>query len=171
MFADKKELLHFWVTLGVVALLGLLTFLLGADMSRLANKIQQAREEHAGRVAAVSAFATLQSDAIRARPYSNALENILPTKDNLIEFPKEMKELGRRNGIDVAITFGAEAQSSGKSPGSIRFAMTADGSYDGIVAWMSAVEHSRYIVGWNSVDVVEQKGRYHASIDGRVFSR
>ncbi len=171
MFEDKKELRGLLITAGVVVMLALLATWVGYDLRRLALEVQRARQEWQSRVAAGNALATLQSDAVRAQPYRSTLENILPTKDNLIQFPREMAALGKQGGADVGVTFGNEFASIEKTPGTIRFAMTIDGSYEAITAFMGGVERSRYIVAWDAVDISEQKGRYHATIDGRVFSR
>jgi Tfp pilus assembly protein PilO len=171
MFGDKKELRGFWVTIGAVVILVAITTWVGFDLYQLALTVQQERQERAERVAAAHALATLQSDALRAQAYRSTLENILPTKDTLIQFPKEIVALGKEGGEDVGVTFRTETASTEKTPGSIQFAMTVDGSYDEIAAFISRVERSRYIVAWDTIDVSEQKGRYRATIDGRVFSR
>lgn len=171
MFGDKKELRRLWITIGAVAALIALTAWVGYDLKRLALIVQHERQERAERGAATTALATLRSDALRAKQYRSTLENILPTKDDLIQFPREMAALGKQGGVDVVVTFGAETASTEKTLGTIRFAMTVDGSYDAVAAFMGVVERSRYIVAWDAVDITEQKGRYHATIDGRVFSR
>ncbi len=171
MFADKKELRSVWITVSVVVALIVCIVFVGYDITRLANTVQQERKTQAEREAAARAIATLQDDALRAKQYRSTLENMLPTKDNLIQFPREVAALGKQYGTDVGVTFGSEIGSTEKAPGTIRFAMSVDGAYDAIVAFMGAVERSRYIVTWDTVDVAEQKGRYHATIDGRVFSR
>lgn len=171
MFADKKELRWLWITIGIVAAFIVLTIWVRYDISRLADAVRRGREGQAERAAAATALKTLQADALRAKPYRSTLENILPTKDNLIQFPREIVALGKQSGVDVAVTFGSETASTEKTPGSIRFAMAVDGTYDAIGVFLGAVERSRYIVAWDSIDVTDQKGRYRATIDGRVFSR
>ncbi len=171
MFADKKELRSLWITLGAMAIAVALIIWVGYDVARLAKTVQQERSTQAERAMTTTALATLRADAFRAGAYRSTLENMLPTKDNLIQFPREMIALGKQANVEVAATFGSETPSTEKNPGTIRFAMTVDGAYDAIDAFLGSVERSRYIVAWDTIDIVEQKGRFRAIIDGRVFSR
>ncbi|MBI4193328.1 MAG: hypothetical protein HY536_01745 [Candidatus Colwellbacteria bacterium] len=155
----------------LVALLAL-AFLLRFDIARRASAIEELRSALAARAQAVETLAALRESAERARIYASVLGNILPTRDQLIGFPKEFELIAKKFDVRLSAAFGGETAATVSEPGSIEFSFSVRGSYADIVAFLAAAEQSRYIIAWSGFEFLKEKGElYTATASGRVFTR
>lgn len=150
----------------------ILAVLLRGDIMRRVEMIQTTRETLASRARAVEVLASLREDRERARIYSSVLGNILPSRDQLISFPKEFELIAKKHDVRLAAAFAGETKATASDPGAIDFSFQVRGSYANIVAFFAAAETSRYILSWASFEFLKEKGdAYSATIFGRVFTR
>lgn len=156
---------------GGAAIFAILLAYLGSSINARVMSIQQARQESALRRTAIQSLATLRVDSERAKPYFSVLENILPPKDALIRFPRDMEDLARRNNAEFGFAFGAELPPAVATPGSIDFTFTLGGAYARLVDFIRMAESGRYILDWGGLDVNLREGAYRGTINGRVFYR
>jgi len=124
----------------------------GWDVNRRAEEIKKQRQELADRSAELSLFAQLQSQATKAESYFGILENILPGRDQLFDFPREMEKLANQEGLGFGFTFGGEAPPSADQPGRMSFAIVAQGSLLKIFRFIKAIENSRFLVNFQNFD-------------------
>lgn len=174
MIAFTKKFLAVDVGIPLItsALIVALSFTLLRDIERRAGNIQDFQRTIASRANAVGTLASLRADAERARIYSSVLENILPTKDQLISFPKEFELIASKQHIRLAASFGNERAGTDAEPGAIAFTFKAQGTFPNILAFLSAAESSRYILQWNTFEFLRGKNDdYTAVISGLVFAR
>lgn len=156
----------------IFAALFALTILLRFDIARRTAGIQELRSMLASRTQAVETLAVLRESAERARIYASVLGNILPTRDQLIGFPKEFELIAKKFDVRLSAAFGSETPATVTDPGMIEFTFSVRGAYQNIVAFISAAETSRYILSWNAFEFLKEKGdMYTATISGRVFTR
>lgn len=173
---DFKIQLSIEIGLWVVLILffGSLFWWLSSDLSRRAGDFQQQRQEVKARVEAIQSFTVLKAEFLRAKPYSSVLENILPTRDQLIELPKFFASLAGKYKVDFSSNFGAETMGQNGLPSSIGVTMTMSGPYDQLVNALRALERERFILTWDAIDLLiggEKSGAYRASLSARVFFR
>ncbi|MDO8585329.1 MAG: hypothetical protein Q7R85_04410 [bacterium] len=174
MESSQKRTLLIDVGIPVAGLLAFVVFtaVLRLDMARRVETIAGLRQMIVSRTQAVQTLASLRADAERARIYSSVLGNILPSRDQLISFPKEFELIAKKYNVRLAAAFGAEAVASGGEPGAIDFSFQMKGAYPDIVAFLAAAESSRYILGWTSFEFLKDKlSDYNATVFGRVFTK
>lgn len=159
------------IILAIVVVFLTMIFWLSGDISERVVKIQNQQRELVARSISLESLSSLKSDAAAAKTLSSLLENILPLKDQLINFPKDMEEIARISGMDFGTSFGDEKSATESEPGYIAFVFTIGGNYEKIVNFMRQAEQSRYIIQWNNVDIAEKSSVYRGTISGRVFSR
>ena len=142
------------------------------DIKNRAERIDIARAELSLRQDAVGAYVLLKDASVRAEPYIQVLHTVLPTKEELINFPKVMRSLGEANAIDITVTFGRD--SSGGVEGELMntaFGISAEGSLVNLIRFLESVEQSVYFVAFTSLKLTALGQGYRISLDGRVYSR
>jgi len=91
------------------------------------------------------------------------LENIIPNKDDLFTFTKEMEALGDEHDLESYFSFGSEGEDS------IGYEMSIEGSYEEILDFIKIIENDLPFMNILLVDVVSIDGGYRAVIEGRIF--
>ena len=142
---------------------------LSYNIKNNAVTVQNYRKELKSRMNASLSILSLKSDFERAKPYFKVFENILPIRDQLIAFPKEISFFAQKNKVDVAVSFGAETPATGSAPGSVRFGIRAQGSYENILKFMQEVGRGKYIIDWGDIDFSADSKGYQGIIAGKVF--
>ena len=164
-------LVNLAVGLGGVIILAPLIIFIGFDISGRAEKIQEQKRELISRTRTVDFLARLKSDSEKAADYSSFLTNVLPARDQLIGFSKDLEALAKKNQVDSGFSFGAETASTETEPGATRFILTASPTYNNFVKLLKTVEASQYFVGFEAINL-ERKGKDYKSVsNGRVFYR
>ncbi len=175
-FATQKEfkmrlVINLGIVVGALFVASMIIVLLSYDIGRRALMIQGYTKELRARVDASLAISSLKTDFELAKPYFSVLENILPIRDSLISFPKDISFVAQKNKISAAVSFGSETASTVATPGFVNFSMVLEGSYDDILKFMAEVERGKYVIDWASVDFSFNKKNYTGTISGRVFSQ
>ncbi len=150
---QKKIFLQTGVGIGIITILALFIILLNADINKQVDRIEAAKKELELRNQTIALLTGSNSDLRRATPLLKQLQEVLPDRDDLINFPRELNQQALSYGVDVGFSFGPERLGSDKEPGSIKFMMTIDGSYDSIVDFLRFIEKHRYFIAINSVDI------------------
>ncbi len=140
-------------------------------LSSNAGKITKQRGELALRTRATESLATLKSDAEKAKPFAEVLNNVLPSKDRLINFGKELTDLAKQNGAEMSFDFGGETASTPETPGFIKFSMTGVATYGSWTKLLKDLEKSRLYIKINSTDLTRQPGTdsFNIVAEGQVF--
>lgn len=169
---DAKFTKEVLLSLSALVVLFLLTLWLGSDISARSASVLSGRKDLVQKSEALRSLAALKLDSERAKTYSSVLQNILPMRDQLIGFPKDLEGIARKNKVDFGFSFGTENPSKDSQPGSLGFAITLGGKYADILSFIREVESSRYIIEWMELDIAVSSGdSFKGSASGRVFSR
>ncbi len=168
---DAKLTKSIILSLSAIIFLALFTLWLGSDISSRSAAVLEGRKNLVQKSEALRSLAALKLDSERAKSYSSLLQNILPLRDQLISFPKDLEGIARKNKVDFGFSFGAEVASKDNLPGSLGFAITLGGKYANILDFMEEVESSRYIIEWVEMDIALVGDIFKGSASGRVFSR
>ncbi len=167
----KNLLKHNWLYLFGILLSVILLFLLKINIESSAKKISEQYSALTARSNSLLSLATLRGEFIKANPYFSLLENILPPRDQLLSFSKELENIARKNNLEFSFNFGEEKVSSGNDPGQISFRAIVNGGYEGISEFLKGIESSRYFIDPSSVDLVKRGLVFTATINGKVFFR
>lgn len=147
------------------------TWWLGFDISRRVSSIQQNKKDLTFRSSASEALLFLKSAGEQAAVDRLFLENLLPTQDKLIDFPKDLDGLARINRVDMDFNFGEEAPGGEATPGHIAFNIIVKGELNNILNFLRAMEGSRYLMEFNAYNLTVEGKNYQAMINGKVFSQ
>lgn len=145
--------------------------LLAWHVGQSSAEITRLRSELALRTRATDSLATLKSDAEKAKPFQQKLDSLLPTKDRLINFGKELTDLAKANGAEMSFDFGAETAAKSGIPGFIKFSLTGASNYNNWYKFIKDLEKSPLYIKMNSVDLTRQSGvdSFNVVAEGQVF--
>ncbi|MDO8467126.1 MAG: hypothetical protein Q7S83_03240 [bacterium] len=168
----KKQL---WIQLGIslgltILAVGVVQFL-AWHVGKNSTNITELRNELALRTRATESLATLKNDADKAAPLTKKLDVVLPSKDKLINFGREMTDLAQKNGAELSFDFGGETSSTADTPGFIKFSLTGLATYANWSKFLKDVEKGQLYIKFNSVDMTRQSGgdNFNIIAEGQVF--
>jgi len=155
---------------GILALAGLVLFIY-MDIQASVLTITQKNNTLATRSNSLSSLAILRGEFEKAKPYFSLLENILPPRDQLLSFSKELEGIAKKNSLEFGFTFGEERLATPTEPGYIAFRATVTGTYAGLANFLRSLETGRYFIDVSTVDSVKKGDGFSNIINGRVFFR
>jgi len=172
-YFKKKILVNAAITLAIILILAIGLIFSGRGISQRVAKIQSLRKELNTRLTALNSLTNLRQQSEKAKSFFGSLQTLLPTKDELINFPKELNGFAKTNKVEIGFSFGNETAPTDSQPGFTAFNLTLSGSYDNLVKFLKALEESKFFVGINSLDVTRdsQSQKFSALISGKVFSQ
>ncbi len=122
----------------------------------------------------ISGLAEQKTIDPEVQKFTRAINLLLPTKDDLVNFSSWLNGLSRVYNIGVNFSFNGDAVSpEGDVAGFIRFTLNASGNYSDLVNFLRDVEMKdpRYTVSFDGFDLKRSGGDYQAGVSGRVFFR
>ena len=173
MNAFKKRLLTRLAILGGgIILLVLFIILLNVDINKRMAAIEESKALLASRDEAVSLLTHSQLDLERVENGISVLGRVLPNKDELINFPRELEGMANKYLLDIGFSFGVESAGVESRPNSISFTMTLSGAYEDITDFLEELEEHRYIILIDSAEVRRgNDGRYSFLTGGSIYTR
>jgi hypothetical protein len=144
-------------------------YFLGQDIKANAEKIREAQQELLFRSKISERVAFLKNQAEQAKFYSADLDNILVSRDQLANLPRDVVAMAGQNSINANSSFSGETPASAEGLGSVGLTMTAAGSLEGIINFLKLFNESRYSVKLNFLDFVSQKEEFKALFNGQIF--
>lgn len=157
---------------GAILALSVLIFLTGKDISRRANTIFSQRQELTLQLRVFESLASLRSGAEQANKLLPYIQDILPVKERLIEFPKQLESAAKNNQLGFGFRFEAETKGSDKEPGTNGFVLTSYGSYQNFIRFLKFIENGKYFTGFDSFDLNRRaENNFEIIIKGKVFSQ
>lgn len=169
----KRLMIAIALTLGLILVLGATIFFLGTDIQKRAEKISLMRADLSFRTKAIESLAELRSDFDKSKPYEMQLKNMLPTRDQLVNFSRDFNVIANQNKINLNLSFqgGGQAASETATLQKTDFLITTQGSFSNLLNFLKATGKSRYFIKTNSLDLTAQGGdNFNITINGHVFS-
>lgn len=166
----KKLLTVIVIPLAMVVALVAGIFILSVRLNKAVAEASGLKSRFRYWVQAAESISSLRNDYRFAEPYMDMVSKLLPERDELISFPKEISDLGTKNGVMVGVALGIESVSESKLR-QTGVNMTIRGDIAAIVSFLEAMEKGRYFIRLNNLDVVAEGGAYRLSLTGAVFSR
>jgi len=169
----KKIIIIVGLNAALAIFLSIILILTAFNINKRINQIENLQKELTFRTNALKSLATLKQDSEKANPYFNMLKQILPIKDDLIKFPKDLSEIAKRNKVDLGFAFGKETLATDQEPGWINFNFTLTSTYEDFLNFLKSIEASRYFIELESLDLTRepQTPKFAALISGKVFSQ
>ncbi len=105
------------------------------------------------------------------RNYVQQISLMVPSKDNLVNFQRDLNDISQRDGVSLTFSFGSETPSSGAGNlGSIGFSSVINGTQQGILNFIQDVENKYYSLKISSLEMVKTSDTLSKlSITGQVF--
>ncbi len=108
------------------------------------------------------------------KKFEQAINLILPSKDELVNFSKWLDGLSRAHSVNVSFSFNGDAvPSTGSNAGYIKFTLNISGGYANLADFVRDVElrSAKYTTSFDSFDLKRNDNSYTSVINGRVFFR
>lgn len=125
---------------------------LGMDIGRRAEAARIKRQSLADNSEELLLYATLQGQSSEVEPYISVLQNVLPIRDKLLEFQKEMEKLAVQAGVGFGFNFTKETPSSASAAGRMGFNIVTQGQISKIFSFIKSMENSRFLVNFGNFD-------------------
>ena len=125
-------------------------------------------------------FSKLMKDYQTVEPYLAAIQNLLPSQNEIINFSKDLSDLAETYKIELGFAFekdGIKKISDGIS--AIDFSMSLKGDFSEVEEFIIELKDSRYIIDFNAFDftggsadaIAKGNKAISAIVRGRVFIR
>jgi len=111
----------------------------------------------------------LRSDIDKIKPYLFELNNAVQTKDQLVNFNKDIKIIANQNQVSVVSNFSDEKESVKSGLKEIGVSVNANGGLENLINFLKALEKSNYSVKLNTLDFSQSDKEYKAVFNGEVF--
>ncbi len=167
----KRLLIIIGIPLGICLILITSLFFVGSDISKRTEQIKHLRSEISFALHSTESLAILNKDSEQAKNYIVQLENILPQRDRLVTFPRDINIIAKQSQVDANSTLGQE-ESKGGDAGlrQTNFSVTGQGSFDNLINFLKFLEGSQYLVSLKMLDFTQQDGDFKTLLTGQVFS-
>lgn len=168
----KKQLFtQLGIFLGAVVFLVVAIQLIAPKLERVAVKIQDQRSDLAFLSESTDLLPQLKSDLEKAQPLINELDRVLPPKEQMAGFEKELTDLAKKVKIGVNFTKIGDSAATDAEPGFTQFLLTSDASYGNFLKFVKEVEESRFFVKINSLNMTRQGSadKYNIAANAQVF--
>src|SRR5580698_7419156 len=124
---------RFWIGMGIIigsiALTGGAFYYLTGAIGVQASAVLSAKTNAQNDASEVGNLASLEGQAPIAAEYEAAFQKLLPDQQSLITFGSWVNQIGSKYGVSATVSFvGSSTPSSGGTPGSASFTMSAQGS-------------------------------------------
>ena len=157
----------FWLIL-FLAMAGGLVYL-RLDIIDKVNSAENIRKEMNSYSRIAEESNLLRSDIDKIKPYLFELNNAVQTKDQLINFNKDIKIIANQNQVSVVSNFSDEKESVKSGLKEISVAINANGGLENLINFLKALENSNYSVKLNTLDFSQLDKEYKATFNGVIF--
>ena len=169
MSFKKRLLIFIGIPSGVCLILAIALFFLGSGIVRHTDQIKKLRSDLDFRLQATESLALLRQDFAQAQTYLPNLESVLPNRNQLVGFSRDLGIIAKQNQIDLNSSLGGETPSGTKGLEEINFTMTGQGSFDNFINFLKSVRNSRYLIKFQGLDFTRQGGNFKALLTGQIF--
>lgn len=168
----KKALNREFIIIGVCSfVLGSTVLILGYQIKANTDAIRQMRTSAVTKTVQLVTASRLERQYALALPYIPKLQDVLPKRDEMINFDRTLIALAKKQGVGFGFSFGGESPASPTSAGSVNFTITLQGSFADVTNYIDALQKLPYFIEFPGVDMSINGGQYSMRLDGRVFNR
>ncbi len=172
----KKDNLPFlWNVLaiaGAFAATAAVIFFLVQDTTVNADKIIETRTLLREQATAVVRLASLKQSLAGAAIYTQVMGQLLPSKDQLIDFPRKVSDMAHVHNVSAIFNFlGSESAPGDTTPGFIAFTLDLNGAFPDLQSFLKDLESNtpQFLAYVNTFDLGPGGNGYHLLVAGQVF--
>jgi hypothetical protein len=168
----KRLLIKIGIASAVIAVLSVAVIFLNKNLNGRVDEIDKLKAEIIIRTRTIDLIAGGNNDLKRAEPLVARLQTVIPEKDELVKFSREVARLGKENGVNLGFSFNeGEVAATATEAGHVPFTLSIIGPYDGIVASLQALERHPYFVRFESVTDLsyDKDGLYNLHMNGSIY--
>ncbi len=143
---------------------------------RLDDRVKRINQYHAliqDRADDVRTLAELKKVAPIAASYQKAIDLLLPTRDQLFDFPAWLDSIARSEKVVLGFGFQGDASApQGVAAGQVPFSLNLTGGLDTIAHFLKILESpqaTRFMIGLDSIDITKTGDAYKASAQGKTY--
>lgn len=106
-----------------------------------------------------------------AKDYDQQVESLVPSKDSLVTFSKNINAIAQKDGVSLSFSFGNETDpTSAGTLGSIGLSAVIDGPVSNIVKFLTDLENKYYSLEINTLEMTSPSAAIASlSINGQLF--
>jgi len=169
----RKELLtHIGIGAILVLVLAAAFVYLSFDIGKRVDKIKESRSSLDFHSQIAELLFALRADFNAVSPYILGIENILPSRDELVNFSRDLSAAAGQNSVSFPSKFSGENLIGKISADDLKWIgvdFTLGGGFDNIVNFLKTVENSRYSIKLNALDLSRRDNDYRGLLNGKVF--
>lgn len=171
----KKLLIGISLIVGGFLAFGAIAYFVSGILSAEAQKISLDRDTIRNHSDLIEGLAKQKSSSPEVEKFSQAVDLILPPKDQLVNLSGWLDSLSRARNVSVNFSFSGETVPvSGTNAGYIRFSLNISGDYANVIDFLRDIElkSPKYTVSFDTLDL-KKNGvtNYIVITNGRVFFR
>lgn len=158
----------------LLTLLGAVIFLVRETQGRL-ERIASIRDDLRARSNAAESFSALRAEYEEIKPYLPVIDALIPSENQLLNFPRDISTLARQEGMDATAIFRGGSQAPPGEPSGLRSAeitVTTVGDFTALLSFLRRLDTSTYSITLDSLDFIRQKeNTFRAAMNGKIFSQ
>jgi hypothetical protein len=173
---DKKFKREVWigvaVILGSIILFLVASALISDQMATTSKQVADGRALIAKRADLLANLAEIKNNTSEAAAYQQKINNLLPSQEQLLNFPQILGSLASAHGVSFSFSFrGTPTLPKGTSPGMAGFTLDTSGSLDALNLFLNDIEvkATRFLISIDSLDLSQSGSGYALNIQGQVF--
>ncbi len=147
-------------------------YILGIRLNSISSEIGTKNGLIAQQIGVVDILTNLKKVAPEAEPYKQVMDSLLPTEDQLLDFPRYLDALAKNYGVSLSFNFQGEPRKAQKdSPGSLGFALNLTGQLSNNLEFLKALEakSARFLLVVQNFGLSRVGGGYNMRLQGLVF--
>ncbi len=156
----KKQLIRQGIIIGALILLfGVFAYLLRANISHQSDVIGGLKEQRAQASQSSKNLANLITDWGTVQPYQSTVATLVPTKDTVVLFSKNLQTLAQQQQLNLNFSFQNDTSGSGSQVSSVQYTATIEGDMAHIFSFLQSVQDQYFAFRIASLDITnENKG-------------
>ncbi|MCL5733218.1 MAG: hypothetical protein M1334_00945 [Patescibacteria group bacterium] len=143
-----------------------------SDLNSQAAQIVSQRTDLQNKIALLSALGDLKTQSAQAIQDQQKMDALLPTSDQLLDFPNWLDGLSRLNNVNMNFSFqGGQTSPTESAPGYIDFNLSLNGNLSDIINFMKATELSlpKYMINFTEINLSQSGSGVQVSLGGQLF--
>lgn len=169
----KKTIVFNLAATGVlIAVFSGVAIFLRQDIKNRSAEYVAAKNEINSHSEAIKSLAGLKTDAEEAKKYEQQIAAYLISKDQLINFSKDINQMAQQNKIGVNVSFREEIPPTESEPRRTSLSMSSEGesTFFNFAKFLGFLENSKYSIKFLGLDASQEGAALKFNINSQVFS-
>lgn len=159
-------------SLAVIVVFAGAIFFLKSDIGNRSKKVRELKDAIVLNSNSAGTAFVLQRGSDEAQKYLSEIQKYLIKKDQLLNLPKDISQIGRQNNLTTSLSFGEEIPISEKEARKTNFSLSLEGKagIGDLVTFLQTMENSNYFIKLSNLDYNQDGQFLRAYMNGQTFS-